>query len=160
MAGHKSPLQAVSLLSLPPYLIFCLIQRQEKGDLGLDPKSQLLVAAPRSDRRGHSRLGQLSSLSSPPSHGSGPAAAACWPAPAEQPASSAALDPTRSHKRARLLGHCKEALGHGPVGGALPELEEEPELAERRGCLGSVTFLDKMHFGMSAFMESICCRGK
>ena len=27
----------LSLLSLPPYLIFCHFQRQEKGDLGLDP---------------------------------------------------------------------------------------------------------------------------
>lgn len=38
MAGAPSAAPGcLSLLSLPPYLIFCHFQRQEKGDLGLDP---------------------------------------------------------------------------------------------------------------------------
>ena len=118
----KVPLQAVSLscLSLPTSSS-AISRGRRKVISDLTPKSQLLVAAPRSGMSAAPSRGSGSlTLSSPCAQGPAAAAPLTSALPSSPPPPRGTLDPTRRPQKGKTAGRCK-AGARASRPGALPE---------------------------------------
>lgn len=116
---RQVPLQAVSL-SLPTSSS-AISRGRRKVISDLTPKSQLLVAAPRSGMSAAPSRGSGSlTLSSPRAQGPASAAPLTSALPSSPPPPRGTLDPTRRPQKGKTAGRCKAGARAGRPG-VLPE---------------------------------------